>query len=573
MKPQDTQDIREIQDGQEQDAQELDGQEFNTQEDQGAQDDVLPIKKKPSIKRTLTVIAVALIILLPTILAIVITAYSELNEDTYTFDGVEAVLYNADGKVLFRERGEDISAEKSSLVKILSAIDLHREEYVEGVSGTDTSLPLIASISRNGAVSELTCYFSFISGKSWCVDSGGTKYSIPDTYSEYFMQSPFAEPLHASSSAPTLNTFDGDVILPSGVKWSYLNTSGEWMDATLCPTVNTTATYKSTGGISLSFSTPPSECIAKLYEDSELIYEGDLEGISSVTLTEDVVTVSITASWDKHGDATSYGEQSFGFSIHVQNKSDFLISSTLLYPNKPVLVTATNVTELANLSFASEDTSFKPVFHMRGKTALALIPYPTDVYEKGLSEFSFTLSYGISEHTFTITAIRAESDVLPKEYGAFGIDTSYFASTIDEIFLGGAYASPDATLFTEGVGVGTEISVNGNSVRSPFTEYLCRDKYGVAVKSLYGGRVCFVGRSELLGNYAVIDLGLDVKLWYCYLGEVYVKAGDVVAMGETIGTSGTLGTRTDGAQGFAFMFTYLEHVLLPEYVFDNKFTI
>jgi septal ring factor EnvC (AmiA/AmiB activator) len=96
--------------------------------------------------------------------------------------------------------------------------------------------------------------------------------------------------------------------------------------------------------------------------------------------------------------------------------------------------------------------------------------------------------------------------------------------------------------------------------------------YGHAVRSFYAGKVAFVGNSDHLGNYVIIDLGLDVKLWYCFLGETYVKSGDIIAVGEIIGTTGELVNREDRADGFAYIFTYLDYIISPEFIFENNFS-
>ena len=179
--------------------------------------------KRPRAKKILTIISIALVILLPTILAVVLAIYSELHEDTSGFEGVEVVLYDKDRNELFRESGDSINNESDSLVKIMCAIDSHREKYTVNTDDTKVSDPLIASIIRNGVATELTCYFSFYNGQSWCVDSAGERYIIPDMYSEYFIHSAFAESLYASAMPPSRHTYDGDRIYPQQVTWTYRN--------------------------------------------------------------------------------------------------------------------------------------------------------------------------------------------------------------------------------------------------------------------------------------------------------------------------------------------------------------
>ena len=531
-------------------------------------------KARPkNIKKVLIILAISLIILLPTIFAVILTLYSEIHDDPVAFAGVEVVLYDEKRNELFRESGDNMNSESDSLVKILCAVHDNREKATSGSNMDDTAKPLITSVTRDGITTELTCYFSFYSGQSFCIDSAGERYVIPDMYSEYFTHSIFAEPLYAAAYPPTLNTFDGGKILPQEVKWNYLNESSQWFSSLLPKTADPSVIYDCTGGISLSFSQAPSNCTAKLYEQNEEIYSGDIDGISSVSLSKDVVRVSITATWDKQSGGAYYGTQTYNFFMRVHNKATFTVSSTTISANRPVLVCADNVENLSALIFTSDDTSFKPQFHLRGNTAFALIPYPADASQNQLSEFCFTLTYGIATQTFVLSCDSSESDVTPEVCELFGINLSYFNTTVNQIFLRENYAEPDAEKFILGHAFGESITLGESNAPSPFTEYLSISGHGNAVKSAYAGKVAFVGSNAQLGNYVIIDLGLDVKLWYCFLGETYVKTGDIIAMGEIIGTTSTIPLRDDGADGFAFIFSYLDYIVAPEFIFESDFSV
>ena len=524
--------------------------------------------KRPKAKKILTILAISLLILLPTILAVVLTVFSELHEDPSGFEGVEVVLYDADKNELFRESGNNINNETDSLVKILCAIDDNRQKYgAADKTPTDTA-PLIASISRNGSVTELTCYFSFYSGQSWCSDATGAQYLIPDVYSEYFINSIFAEPLYAASQSPTLISFDGSQILSKKTIWNYRNESGQWLKSLLTKTASGLQTHDSTGGISLSFSEAPTSCVVTLYEQNVLIYTGNIEGISSVPLSQSTVRIVITASWEKTDFGTYYGEQTYDFLMRIHNKADFTISSTEISANHPVLICATNVKNLSLLTFSSEDISFKPEFHLRGTTAFALIPYPSDADGKQLKNISFTLSYGVSEQTFELTYNEQSAEISTEVCALLGIHPEYFNTTIDNIFLGGKHTEPDSSKFVLEHAFGDNISFKNTQVTSPMAIYLSKDGHGNALKSCYAGKVAFVGSNETLGNYVIIDLGLDIKLWYCFLSETYVRQGDIIATDEIIGTTGSVEIGANGADGFGVIFSFRDLVIAPNFIYN-----
>ena len=421
--------------------------------------------RRPNAKKILTIVAISLMILLPTILAIVLTVFSELHEDPSGFEGVEVVLYDADRNELFRESGNNINNETDSLVKILCAIDDNRQKYNEGDKTPTDNAPLIASISRNGVVTELTCHFSFYSGQSWCTDTTGAQYLIPDMYSEYFINSIFAEPLYSASQSPTLISFDGSKILSKNTNWNYRNESGQWLKSLLTKTASGLQTHDSTGGISLSFSEDPTSCSVTLYEQNVVIYTGDVEGISSVPLSKSTVRIVITATWEKTDGRAYYGEQTYDFLMRIHNKAEFIVSSADISENYPVLICATNIENLSLLVFSSEDISYKPEFYLRGTTAFALLPYPRDAANKQLENISFTLSYGVSEQTFELAYNDPPAKISTEVCAILGIHPEYFNTTIDNIFLGGKHTEPDSSKFVLEHAFGDNISFKNTQVK------------------------------------------------------------------------------------------------------------
>ena len=64
---------------------------------------------------------------------------------------------------------------------------------------------------------------------------------------------------------------------------------------------------------------------------------------------------------------------------------------------------------------------------------------------------------------------------------------------------------------------------------------------GTNVTAIASGKVVYVGESELLGKFLVIDHGLGLKTWYCNLDETLSTVGAMVAKGDTIGKPGSSG--------------------------------
>ena len=64
-----------------------------------------------NVKKILIILVISLIILLPTIFAVILTLYSEIHDAPGAFAGIEVVLYDDERNELFRESGDNINNE------------------------------------------------------------------------------------------------------------------------------------------------------------------------------------------------------------------------------------------------------------------------------------------------------------------------------------------------------------------------------------------------------------------------------------------------------------------------------
>ena len=64
---------------------------------------------------------------------------------------------------------------------------------------------------------------------------------------------------------------------------------------------------------------------------------------------------------------------------------------------------------------------------------------------------------------------------------------------------------------------------------------------GSPVRAMAAGAVVFAGRLEIRGNYALIDHGLGIYSGYAHFADLLVAAGQTVAAGQIIGSSGNTG--------------------------------
>lgn len=518
--------------------------------------------KKSVVKKIITVIIISVAILLPTLLAIFIGKYIDKNRDISEFENIEVILYNTNGNLLFSEKGVDEESTDSSLVKIFSAITSNILPSDDDPDLSKYGDPIIAHIKEDSSLLTLTCYFSMEDEESYCTDNSGQLYLIPSMYCDYFVNSHFAESLYKTASPPALTTGDGEQIIPYAATWNYLNASGDFLNATLFEATDQRSSFTMTGGISLDFSVEPDECTVSVLDGDNLIFSGTLDELKTASLSESSrLTLSMHAVWQKQNSRSYYGEQRFEFQVSVKNKAEFFVDTLNISADQLILISVTNVSDLSKLSFTSQFTENIPTFQKKDEIAYALIAAPDlDVGDN----FSFTVAYGITSKDFTVSMSDPLNEVFANTSSALSINFKNASSISNKyIFLGTPLADVDQKYFVKGTAYGSTVSQFGKTFVSPFAEYRCSDA-AISVRSLNSGLVVFTGESETLGKHIIIDLGLELKIWYCYLDEIYVSAGDHVATGDVLGTVGTLVLSSDLSQGFSTMFTYREYVVSPD---------
>ena len=508
--------------------------------------------EKIGIKKALTVLFVTLAVLFPTVLAIFSIIHTNNEIIVSSPDSSQVVLLDSEGNELFREDASSEPDGSDSLLEIFKAVYSNMEKSDPPSEGVQTETPLTASMKLDGKDISLICHFSFTEGSSFCVDSDGQYYRISAADSERFLASEFSQCLYVEATPPELSTTDGDSILPLSAKWNYKNINDSFVSADTV-TNQSPKTYSITGGISLSFSDMPDYCRVRVYQFGQKIFDGSFDELPFVTVDSgNILNITVRAVWSNSGDGRNYGELNYDFNVIIRKRADLSLNTSLLAPGQFAVLKVTNVTDTSMLLFSSEQSDFSPDFYLDGETACALIPYPSDV--EG-NTYEFTVSYGVATKTFTI---EEDSEAVPTREqivaasAAFGVNFKQsLLKRNDYNFLTGAFTSPEERGYTVISDFGSPCEYGYEEYSLIYTQYACVDGYGMSVVACYGGSVVYAGENSVLGKYAIVDVGLGLKIWYCNLGAVDVKAGDIVASGEIIGKSGTL--TFDGGEGFGLM--------------------
>jgi hypothetical protein len=528
------------------------------------------IKAKASTKKTAVVILIALCILLPTVFALANAVYTDLKSSAPTVVP-SVVIYDVDGKELFSETQDAESYVETSLVSIFLSIRSNMEKVSSIPDGYDKIKPLKVKITEGSVITELTCYFSFTHGESYCVDNDGKFYRIPDSYSDYFLASPFAEPLYDTAVPPSLMTADELEIVPSTADWIYVSTDGTERRSVLTKTASSVQSYDISGRLALSFMSAPSVCVVNVYENSRLVFTGTLEQLSNATLdTEAQLHISVSAKWNKANGADCYGTMTYDFEVIIHNKAEFYLSSDTLKKDGFTVLKATNISEPSRFDLSLPDGSYIPTVTYVGDTAYAAIPYP---HSFDGEVYPISVSYGVSSCTFNVsldTLSTPCADDINATLDALDVDRRIFeVGNVQSIFLGHTVIQPTEKGYVQTGALSDSKTLGGKDVVSLFNEYTVVGGSAMPVCSTMGGKICYVGSSATLGKIVVTDCGLGIKLWYFNLSTVDVNVGDLVSAGQVLGKTAALENKMDG---FYILASCGDNVIDPSVLFELQMT-
>ncbi len=532
------------------------------------------LKKAMTLRKILLGILIAIIILFPTTLAIMNVAYTDSGRSARSERASQVVMFTSDGEELYRESSSEGLTGDTSLISIFNTIYNNMSSSDKISDNVVTAEPIVVEITGKDGTVTLTCYFSFTEGASFCIDESGNYHKIRNEDSERFWLSPFAETLYRDSTPPTLNSADGDMILPTGASWHYQNIDGIFTASEKLKLYDGSAVYDMAGGISFEFSTAPDSCSVEIYDGNVMVFSGVPDQLDQLILRSDsVVDVLIRAEWERRGDRTYYGSVEYSFGVAVRNRAEFFISSSKVLRDEFIVVHATNIKDVSKLNFISDTVSVSPEFLLTGEDVYAIIPCAA--VPQSSESFDFTVTYGVSSATFSVdvtgnTAISQSS--LKNTANILGISPENIPNQNAEyLFLSGITVPPDTSLFNTVTEYGDTVEYGSNSIYSCFTEYECTFGHGMPVSAVGGGKVVYVGQNGTIGNYVVVDMGLGLRVWYCNLSASDVYVGKYVAAGDMIGKTGTL---LDGKrEGFTLMLSFGDVILNTTSLFQKEFGI
>ena len=508
------------------------------------------------VKKKLIFILVALLCLIPTVVAI--SSYNKTKNAPVDYDNAIAIsIDDINGKNFTLEKEEE-GDEADDLIKYF--LDL--KEDSQKISALPDSLMgekfFKVTISTSVREESYSFYFSPDPSTNYFVAPNGSTYKISEKDATKFITTKYAESIYDNSTIPAL-TLSGIIgVSPDTATWKYKNYTGEYVEAdTETLTSPESETHSVEGGLDLEFDIVPDYSSVRVTDsDGSVLYEGTIENLSIFTLTQSkTVTVDVQAKWYEDPSRSFCGELNYSFISNVLAPAEFYLGLTTVESGRFTAITALNVTDPSAIEFSTsmEKTAAPKFYSIGNNTAVALLPVHADI-QSGHYTISFKYG-GITQDTILTVQHAGErvsyysvpADVVNKYRSQAAIDQ--WVQVSGEIMAKSESTRHFSGYFLEGVtganiqrGFGRDIYLNGSttiSYRNNGVDYACTNN--VDVVACNAGVVCYAGALDYTGNIVVIDHGLGLKTWYYNMGSVSVNVGDTVARGDKIGVTGMTG--------------------------------
>ncbi len=414
---------------------------------------------------------------------------------------------------------------------------------------------------HSGNVAEDYKYYLNTEGAlSYAEFPDGTVYQLKTTDVNQFLKTPYALSLFSEDTLPILKNTAGESIVPTSVSWNYKLDGEKYSPLSGFRTTEELITYEMEGGLDLDFSAKADLYTIKVYDkNSTLIYDGSTDDLTTLAFdTDSDLTFMVKASWYEDNTRDYYGEATYNFRTKLIAGAEFFIGeSEGVQPGDFVAITGYNIADPAKVRFMSSPSiGYTPTFYAEGDHVIAFVPLH---YELSAGSYVFTLSYGsvsqeinlevsakkfrtnthkvsklIAENTRNETSL-AEFDELFASICSQSEATKYFTESFTD------YEGQKAmkAKITAGFGLYRTVSSTKEEYRNIGVEW--KIAKGTNIPAANAGKVVYAGISTYAGRMVVIDHGMGLKTWYLHLDEIKTNVGDLVALGDVIGTAGNSG--------------------------------
>lgn len=498
-----------------------------------------PSRRKHLLLHVLLYLGIALLLLIPTYIAIGHYVIEKNRPDTEV-----KIVYTA--MSMTGPTGSTTTAtqdERGSLLKIFVSL-LEDSEIAFGVPSTHTGSPYVVVMQGELADETFRFFFSNEYNDCYYTAPNGSCYRSDHEAVSTFLSSSYAYELYAGATLPVLTTAATDEVTPYSVTWHY---RARQSFTQLSQTTADTAlyTYPIANDIAFYFSIQPSNHEVVIRRDGTELYRGNAKDIA-LTLQgqDDILDFEINAFYNQDSRLDYYGALQYRFRMQVVEAARFTLNTNTTESGGFFLLDCENVKNPQNLEItATPALPSDPVILQRGNRVCALLP------AGAAAQRTLRVTYGTITADFDLTVTPADTLSHSPDTSALRGDwVTLLGSTLPTLIAQkGATQdtdtlTPHSTLGTPtgtlAFGYGDTVTVAGTALDGsplPFSLYTTTSP----IRALCAGRVIEVGQELHLGRYVIVDHGCGLYTWYGGLSETRVRAGDILAVGDTVGLPST----------------------------------
>lgn len=523
------------------------------------------------MKKALIIILVSVIVLLPTICALVL--YFAPDEFIQTPVNIHGVL--SDGEETY-----EFNRNKNTFLALFFN-DLDENGTLSGATLDNIRYDKVftAEIDERNTKDVITLYVSLY-GNSYYSVNGGELYLISRSYAGTFINSEYAIGLYEEMFTPELLTYSKDSVIPSTTDFRYTFKDGSAHTGRNNFSVSNTITYLSSVTSHFEFSVKPDICTLNAYSGNKLVYSGALYDFDeSVLPKKSLVKFEIEATWIKSAINDCYGTAKYSFLVDYTPAPVFTVADASIEAGELIIVKANNILDPEKITCTiSNGVKCDAKFFANGNDYYALIPLSPTLAS---GNYTLTLSCGETTATATVSVTERTVRTQPAEDGAYEKLTGNALADKENLLMSiGNNCSNknfDATsfvnyenLFSIRLGYGhvryfsEEMSVTMDGV-----DYYA--EVGMPIPVMGNGIVAASGEDAILGKYVVVDHGFGLKSWYCNISETSYSVGDEVKYGDIIAKTGE--SNFYGQPGFYLITTVLDTPVSPYAIYENNFAL
>ncbi len=513
-------------------------------------------KRKITVKRTLTVLLICFLCILPTVLSSLYVQYYEYSAQTNLFS---VTLYDEEYTELFSEEGTPENATPGSIIDLFYQLNTKKTPLFKPFGDPATDDFIIAKIAFNGTTTELKCYFSRFQPQGYCIDQTGKSYTIPSSINDLFLLSAYGEFFYTNATAPTLTTIDGDQITPFFTDWHYQAIDNAYLLARRNKTEEAGILYEITGTIGLQFDPPPDSCTVSIYSNGVQIERCTLDELPSVSVDKERrLTLDMHAEWLSSEELDYYGSIHYNFDVQIRSPSSFAISKNSVTAGEFILFSCTNIKNPEKINLILGEKKITPIFLQEDSVVYGFLPIPQN---EAPTETTLQISYGASAEIFPLLIEAPNKTTLTKpEWSSTQPLTSLEplrtrlsslpTQKNEPIYFRGNFLNPQKEGFSIEYTHGTTVRYGeeNRSLLTYGTEFVQSQANAAPVNVWNHGTVIYTGKNAALGTIVIVEHGGGLRTIYGALSNVNVEVGEIVQKGQTIGKTSTA-TRS-GKNGF-----------------------